>query len=149
MLLIKLMEVMVFQHNYSNTQRSMPSKFCSHYVNKSGRPNSGYRTGKGQSSSQFPRRVKPKNVLIIRQLHSYLMLGRSCLKSCTLGFSIIEPRTSRYPEPRTSRNQAVFRKGIETTWINLDQIANIHWIIEKAREFQKMKTKTKHLSLLT
>ena len=29
--------------------------------------------------------------------------------------------------------QAVFRKG-RRTW---DQIANIHWIIEKAREFQK------------
>ena len=29
--------------------------------------------------------------------------------------------------------QAGFRKGRETT----DQIANIHWIIEKAREFQK------------
>ena len=29
--------------------------------------------------------------------------------------------------------QAGFRKGRETR----DQIANIHWIIEKAREFQK------------
>ena len=29
--------------------------------------------------------------------------------------------------------QAVFRKGIGTR----DQIANIHWIIEKAKEFQK------------
>ena len=29
--------------------------------------------------------------------------------------------------------QAVFRNGRETR----DQIANIHWIIEKAREFQK------------
>ena len=29
--------------------------------------------------------------------------------------------------------QAVFRKGRGTR----DQIANIHWIIEKAREFQK------------
>ena len=29
--------------------------------------------------------------------------------------------------------QAVFRKGRRTR----DQVANIHWIIEKAREFQK------------
>ena len=29
--------------------------------------------------------------------------------------------------------QAAFRKGIGTR----DQIANVHWIIEKAREFQK------------
>ena len=50
-----------------------------------------------------------------------------------------EPRTSRC----TSWNQelpdvqAGFRKGRGTR----DQIANIHWIIEKAREFQK-----KHVS---
>ena len=48
----------------------MPSRFCIHYVSKSGRASSGHRTGKGQSSSQFPRRVVLKNVLIIRQLHS-------------------------------------------------------------------------------
>ena len=35
----------------------MPSKFCIHYVSKSERPNNGHRTGKDQSSSQFPRRV--------------------------------------------------------------------------------------------
>ena len=50
---------------------------------------SGHRTGKGQSSSQFPRRVVPKNVLTIGQLHSSSMLVRSCLKSCMLGFSIM------------------------------------------------------------
>ena len=59
------------------------------YVSKSGRPSSGHRTGKGQSSSQFPRRVVPKNVLTIRQLPSSHMLVRSCLKSCMLGFSIM------------------------------------------------------------
>ena len=36
-------------------------------------------------------------------------------------------------EPKTSRCQAVFRKGRGTR----DQIANICWIIEKVREFQK------------
>ena len=35
-------------------------------------------------------------------------------------------------EPRTSRCQADFRKGRRTR----NQIANIHWIIGKAREFQ-------------
>ena len=30
------------------------------------KPSSGHRTGKGQSSSRFPRRVVPKNVLTIR-----------------------------------------------------------------------------------
>ena len=67
----------------------MPSRFCIHYVSKSGRPSSGHRTRKGQPLSQFPRRVVPKNVLTIRQLPSSSMLVRSCWKSCTLGFSIM------------------------------------------------------------
>ena len=40
--------------------------------------------------------------------------------------------------------QAGFRRGRGTR----DQIANIHWIIEKAREFQKKK-KTSIFALLT
>ena len=44
---------------------------------------------KGQSSSQFPRRVVLKNVLTIRQLHSSPMLVRSRLNSCLLGFRIM------------------------------------------------------------
>ena len=62
-------------------------KFCIHYVTKSGRLSSGHKTGKGRSSSPNSRRVVPKNVLAIRQLHSSHVLVRSCLKSCLLGFS--------------------------------------------------------------
>ena len=64
-------------------------KVLHHYANKSGRPSSGHKTGKGQSSSQFPRRVVPKNVLATGQSHSSPMLVRLCLKSCMLGFSIM------------------------------------------------------------
>ena len=67
----------------------MLSKFCIHYASKSGRPSSCHRTGKGQTSSQFPRRVVLKTVLIISQLHSSPVLVRSCLKSYMLGFSIM------------------------------------------------------------
>ena len=66
----------------------MPSKCRIQHVSKSGIPSSGHRTGKGQSSSQFPRRVILKNVLTIRQLHSSAVLLRSCLKSCLLGLSV-------------------------------------------------------------
>ena len=41
------------------------SRFCIHYVRKSGRPCSGHRTGKGQSSPQFLRTVVLKNMLTI------------------------------------------------------------------------------------
>ena len=44
---------------------------------------------KSQSSSQFPRKIVPKNVLTIGQLHSSPMLVRSRLKPCRLGFSIM------------------------------------------------------------
>ena len=47
---------------------------------------------KGQSSSQFPRSVVPKNVLTIGQLHSSHTLVRSCLKSCMLGFNIMRTK---------------------------------------------------------
>ena len=66
----------------------MPSRCCTQYVSKCGRPSNGHQTGKGQSSSQFPRSVVLKNVLTIGQLHSSPMLVRSCLKSSMLGFSI-------------------------------------------------------------
>ena len=68
----------------------MPSRCCIQDVSKSGRPSSVHRTGKGQSSSQFPRRILLKNVITIRQLHSSPMLVRSCLTSCMLGFCIMQ-----------------------------------------------------------
>ena len=59
---------------------------------------SGHRTGKGQSSPQYPKKVVPKNVLNIRQSHSSPRLVRSSLKSCMLGFSIM--RTKNFKTPK-------------------------------------------------
>ena len=64
----------------------------------------------------------PKNVQTTAQLHSSHMLAKQCAKF------------QERPDVQTG-----FRKGRGTK----DQIANIHWIIKKAREFQK-----KHLLLL-
>ena len=47
---------------------------------------------------------------------------------------ILQARPQQYMNCELPDVQAGFRKGRGTT----DQIANIHWIIEKAREFQKM-----------
>ena len=101
-------------------------KCCTQYVSKSGRPSSGHRTRKGQSSSQFPRRAVLKNVQTTTQLHSSPIPVRLCSKSFKLGFSI------------------TLRKGRGIR----DQIANICWIIEKAREFKKKKTSI-YVSLTT
>ena len=46
---------------------------------------------------------------------------------------ILQARLQQYMNSRLPDVQADFRKGRGTR----DQIANIHWIIEKAREFQK------------
>ena len=46
---------------------------------------------------------------------------------------ILQTRLQQYVNRELPDVQAGFRKGTGTR----DQIANIHWIIEKAREFQK------------
>ena len=46
---------------------------------------------------------------------------------------ILQVRLQQYMNQELPDVQAGFRKGRGTR----DQIANIHWIIEKAREFQK------------
>ena len=49
---------------------------------------------------------------------------------------ILQARLQQYVNRGNPDVQAGFRKGRETR----DQIDNIHWIIEKAREFQKTYT---------
>ena len=62
---------------------------------------------------------------------------------------ILQARLQQYVYQEFTDVQAGFRKGRGTR----DQIANIHWIIEKAREFQKKKitlaslTTLKHLTV--
>ena len=54
---------------------------------------------------------------------------------CLLIYSLweLQARLQQYVNRELPDVQAGFRKGGGTT----DQIANIHWIIERAREFQK------------
>ena len=49
---------------------------------------------------------------------------------------ILQPKLQQYVNRELPKVQAGFRKGRGTR----DQIANIHWIIEKTREFQKTYT---------
>ena len=53
---------------------------------------------------------------------------------------ILQARLQKYVNQELPDIQAGFRKGRGT----IEQISNIYWIIEKAREFQ-----TKHLLLLS
>ena len=104
----------------------MPSRCCIQYASKSGRPSSDYRTGKGQSSSQFPRTVVLKSVLSIRK-------GALISHASKVMLKILQSKLQHYANQELPDVQVGFRKGRGTR----HQIANIHWIIEKAREFQK------------
>ena len=101
----------------------MPSRCCIQSVSKSGRHSSGRRTGKGQSSSQFPSRVVLKNHLTIALISHD---SKDMLK-------ILHARLQLYVNQELPDVQAGFRKGKG----NSDQIDNIHWIIKKNWEFQK------------
>ena len=68
--------------------------------------------------------------------------GKECSNYCTTALisharkvmlKILQARLQQYMNCETPDIQVGFRKGRGTK----DQIANIHWIMEKAREFQK------------
>ena len=70
----------------------------------------------------------PKNAQTAVQLHSSHKFWAS-----KVTLKILQARLQQYMNCVIPDVQTGFRKGRETR----DQIANIRWIIEKAREFQK------------
>ena len=96
-------------------------KCCTQYVSKFGKLSSGHMTGKGHFSFQFQRKAMPKNAQTTAQVYSSHML------------KILQARLQQSVNCELLGVQAGFRKGRR----NRDRIANICWIIEKAREFQK------------
>ena len=89
--------------------------------------NSAVDTGLEKGSSfQFQRKAMPKNAQTTTQLRSSHTLVKQCSK-------LSKPRLQHYVNWELADVQAGFREGRGTR----DQIANIHWIIKKAREFQK------------
>ena len=100
-------------------------KCCTQNASKFGKLSSGHRTGKAQFSFQFQRKAMPKNAQTTAQLHSSHTLAKI--------LKILQARLQQYMNRELPDVQVGFRKGRGTR----DQIANIHWIIKKAREFQK------------
>ena len=116
-----LVEVMEFQLSYFKSEKMMLWKCCTQCASEFGKLSSGHRTGKGQFSFQSQRKAMPKNVQTTIPLHSSHMLVKYAQNSPSQASTVCEPRTSDV--------QARFRKGRGTR----DQIANIRWLIEKAR----------------
>ena len=98
-------------------------KCCTQYASKFGKHSSGHRTGKGQFSFQSQRKAMPKNAQTTTLIShaSKVML------------KILQARLQQYVNHDLPDVHAGFRKGGGTR----DQIADICWIIKKAREFQK------------
>ena len=85
----------------------------------------GVATGKGQFSFQSQRKAMPKNA----QTNTVALISHAS----KVMLKILQARPQQYMNCELPDVQVGFRKGRGTR----DQIANIHWIIEKAREFQK------------
>ena len=101
-------------------------KCCIQYARKFGKLSSGHRTGKGQFSFQSQRKAMPKNVQTTAQIALISHTSKVLLK-------ILQARLQQYVNRDLPDGQAGFRKHRGTR----DQIANIHWTIKKAIEFQK------------
>ena len=101
-------------------------KCCTQYVSKFGQLSSGHRTGKGQFSFQSQRRAMPKNAPTTAQMWSFHMLVRVCSNT-------LQARCQQYVNQEPPDAQAGFWRGRGTR----DQIANICWNLEKARQIQK------------
>ena len=106
---------MEFQLSYFN---------CTQYASKFGKLSSGHRTGKGQFLFQSQRKAMPKMLKCTNALISH---------ASKVMVKILQARLQQYVNCELPDVQAGFRKGRGTR----DQIANISWIITKAKEFQK------------
>ena len=99
-------------------------KCCTQYANKLGKLSSGYR--KRSIFIPIPKKGNAKESSNYRTIALISHTSKVMLK-------ILQARLQQYMNHERPDVQAGFRKGRGTR----DQIANILWIIKKAREFQK------------
>ena len=105
--------------------KMMLLKCCTQYASKFGKLSCGYRTGKGQFSFQS-KKGNAKECSNYRTIALISHTSKVMLK-------ILQARLQQDMNRDLLDVQAGFRKGRGTR----DQIVNIHWITEKAREFHK------------
>ena len=120
---------MEFQWSYFKSWKTMLLKCCTQYVSKFGKRSSGHRIGK-VSVHSIPEKGNAKECSATTQLASFHMLVRLSSKSFKV---ILQARLQQYANWELWDVWAGFWGGRGKR----DQIANIHWIMEKAREFWK------------
>ena len=116
---------MEFQLSYFKSWKMMLWKCCTQYASKFGKLSSGLRTGKVFIS--IPKKGSPKECSNYRTVALISHASKVMLK-------ILQARLQQYVNHEFLDVQVGYRKGRRSR----DQIANIRWIIEKAREFQKI-----------
>ena len=100
-------------------------KCCTQYASKFGKLSSGHRTGK-RVFIPIPKKVKAKEC---SNYHKIALISHGS----KVMLKIVQARLQQYMNCKIPDVQAGFRKGRGTR----DLIANICWIIKKAKEFQK------------
>ena len=116
---------MEFQLSCFKSWKMMLWKCFTQYASKFGKLSSGHRTG----NDVFIPVPKKGFVKECSNYHTIALISHAS----EVMLKILQARLQQYVDCELPDVQAGFRKGRGTT----DQIANIHWIIEKAREFQK------------
>ena len=101
-------------------------KCCSQYARKFGKLSSGHKNWK---RSVFIPIAKKNNAKACSNYHTIVLISHST----KVKLKILQTRLQQSVNQELPDVQAGFRKSRGTR----DQIANICWIIEKAREFQK------------
>ena len=101
-------------------------KCCIYYTSKFGKLISGHRTAKKSVFIPVPKKGNVKECSNYRTIALISYASKIMLKT-------LQARPQQYMNHELPDVQTGFRKGRGTR----DQIANIHWIIEKARKFQK------------
>ena len=101
-------------------------KCCTQYASKFGKLSSGHRTGKGQFSFPIPKKGNAK------ECSNYCTIALISHSSKVM-LKILQARLQQYMNCELPDVDIGFRRGKGTR----DRIANICWIIEKARDFQK------------
>ena len=120
---------MEFQLSHFKDQKMVLWKCCTQYDNKFGRLSSGHRTGKGSGFIPIPKKSTVKECSNYHIIALFSHASKVMLKILQVGLQ-------QYMNWEVPDVQTGFRKGRGTR----DQIANIHWVIIKARFPEKTST---------
>ena len=107
-------------------------KCCTQYASKFGKHSHGHRTVKDRFSFQSQRKAMPKNAQTTAKLKWIAFISHAS----KVVLKILQVRLQQYANWELSDVQAEFRQGRGTR----DKIANICWIIEKAKSSRKTST---------